>query len=84
MKPEQFQKSLVNMKGTVFEVEWAWYVKSFEVVDQNQGQLKDRSDWKDNGWNWGRKEMKTEGLLQVCKGQLLVFSKDFKQNSDTI
>lgn len=28
--------------------------------------------------------MKTEGLLQVCKGQLLVFSKDFKQNSDTI
>lgn len=28
--------------------------------------------------------MKTEGLLQVCKGQLLVFLKDFKQNSDTI
>ena len=31
-----------------------------------------------------KKEMKTEGLLQVCKGQLLVFLKDFKQNSDTI
>lgn len=28
--------------------------------------------------------MKTEGLLQVCKGQLLVFLKDVKQNSDTI
>lgn len=28
--------------------------------------------------------MKTEGLLQMCKGQLLVFLKDFKQKSDTI